>query len=224
MFFPEIRSKEDIIRLIEEVGFLPYFRGEIPGFSIEESCRNLWGTEAEPDGPWEWKGPIIRESGCAYGKFYRGRACYISREWFADFANYRRDGYDYDARVDDGLARHKDRRIMELLSERPSLLSKELKALGCAGEDSRKSFDASLSFLQMQCYITTADFEYQLDKYGRRYGWGVARYATPESLFGADFTERVYVREPAESRERLRAYLSKLLPQADKEQIDRFLA
>ena len=223
MFFFFFCTKEDIIRLIGEVGFLPYFSGEIPGFSIEENTRALWGSEADPEGPWEWKGPIIRESGCAYGKFYRGKACYISREWFPDFANYRRDGYDYDARVDDGLARHKDDRIMEVLSGRPSLLSKELKALSCVGEDSRKSFDQSLSFLQMQGYITTVNFEYQLDKYGRPYGWGVARYATPENAFGPDFTERVYRCEPAESAEKICAHLAKLLPQASARQIERFL-
>ena len=72
MFLPAIRSKEDIIRLVDELGFLPYFKGEIPGFSIEENCPCLWGTPEDPSSPWEWKGPIIRESGCAFGKFYRG--------------------------------------------------------------------------------------------------------------------------------------------------------
>ncbi len=29
---------------------------------------------------------------------------YVSAKWFPDFANYRRDGYDFDARFEDGLA------------------------------------------------------------------------------------------------------------------------
>ena len=74
MFLPAIRSKEDIVRLVGELGFLPYFKGEIPGFSIEENCPHFWGTPENPDCPWDWKGPVIRESGCAYGKYYRGRA------------------------------------------------------------------------------------------------------------------------------------------------------
>ena len=65
MFLPEIRTKEDIVRLVNELGFLPYFKGEIPGFSIEENCRCFWGTPDDPDCPWDWKGPIIREGGCA---------------------------------------------------------------------------------------------------------------------------------------------------------------
>ncbi len=223
MFLPEIKSKDDVVRLVDELGFLPYFKGEIPGFSIEENCRRFWGTPEDPDGPWEWKGPIIREGGCAYGKFYRGRALYISRDWFPDFANLRRDGYDYDARVDDGKARHKDERIMQILTERSPLVSKELRALACLSEESRKGFDASMVFLQMQGYVTVSDFVYQTDRHGKPFGWGLAQYATPEQHFGADFTARVYEREPEASRERIRAHLEKLLTQASAAQIARLL-
>ena len=223
MFLPEIRTKEDIVRLVNELGFLPYFQGEIPGFSIEENCRCFWGTPESPDCPWDWKGPIIRESGCAYGKFYRGKAMYISREWFLDFANHRREGYDYDARVDDGKARSRDKRIMDTLTERSPLRSKELKALCCLSEQSRKSFDASLTFLQMQGYILISDFVYETDRLGRPYGWGLAQYATPEQHFGEVFTAHVYAREPAESAELILAHLKKLLPQASAAQLARFL-
>lgn len=223
MFLPEIKTKEDVVRLVDELGFLPYFQGEIPGFSIEENTRVMWGSDADPEGPWEWKGPIIRAAGCAYGKFYRGRAMYISSDWFPDFANYRRDGYDYDARVDDGLARRQDERIMEVLTARGALRSRELKSLSCLSEESRKRFDQSLTFLQMQGYITTADFVYETDRLGRPYGWGLAEYATPEQFFAERFTDRVYEREPEESRERLTAHLTKLLPQATPAQIKRLV-
>ena len=103
----ELRSPEDIAALAEEWGFLPFFAGEIPGFSVEECCPpELWFSE-EADGPWEWKGPVARSGRCVYGKFFGGRAGFISREWLPDFANFRRDGYDFDARYDDGLASSK---------------------------------------------------------------------------------------------------------------------
>lgn len=223
MFLPEIRCQEDIVRLVDELGFLPYFKGEIPGFSIEENCRCFWGTETDPSCPWDWKGPVIRESGCAYGKFYKNKAVYISRDWFPDFANYRRDGYDYDARVDDGKARFRDERLMQVLAERSPLLSREWKALACLSEESRKGFDAAVCFLQMQGYVLISDFVYQTDRKGKPYGWGLAQYATPEQRFGEDFTARVYLREPAESRARIAAHLTKLLPQADTAQIARFV-
>lgn len=224
MQLPMIRSAADVAALVEEMGFLPFFRHAIPGFSIAECCPpELWFSDTQ-DGPWEWKGPVIRQTGCAYGKFFRGKACFISREWFLDFANYRRDGYDYDARVDEGLARHRDLRIMEVLTACPtSMLSKELKERSCAGEDSRKQFDSCVTALQMQGYITTADFSYATAKNGKTYGWGMARYATPETFFGGAFTARVYATSPENSREKIRAHLEKLLPEASLTQIDRLI-
>lgn len=126
-----LKSAEDIAALVEEWGFLPFFRNEIEGFSVEDHTPpRLWFSDTE-EGPWEWKGPVIRAAHCAYGKFYRGKACFVSREFFPDFANYRRDGYDYDSRVDEGIARRRDMPVMEELARVPSFLSKDLKALVC---------------------------------------------------------------------------------------------
>lgn len=42
----------------------------------------------------------------------------------------------------------------------------------------------------MQGYVVTTNFEYATDKTGNPYGWGLARYATPEAAFGEAFTQR----------------------------------
>lgn len=217
MEFPILERAEQLAELVDEVGFLPFFKGEVPGFSIEEMTPpELWFGE-EP-GPWEWKGPVITRSGCAYGKFFRGKAVYISREWFPDFANYRRDGYDFDARYDDGLASYREKRLFDVLDREESLLSKEWRNRVLAEGGELKGFDTTLTKLQHRCYVTTVNFEYELDKHGKPYGWGVARYATPEARFGVEFTEKVYRREPEESARRIMEHLEKLLPRADRGQ------
>ena len=33
--------------------------------------------------------------------------------------------------------------------------------------------------------VVIADFEYNIDRHGRPYGWGVARYTVPERLYGS---------------------------------------
>lgn len=218
-----LTSAEDLISLVGEWGFVPFFKNAIEGFSVEEHTPPRLWFAADADGPWEWKGPVIREAHCAYGKFYRGKACYVSREVFPDFANWRRDGYGYDARLDEGLARRRDNAIMEELGRIPSLISKDLKALVCYTPARKKEFDGSLTYLQMQTYVNIADFEYARDKHGKEYGWGLARYTTPEAFFGEEFTARVYARDPAESRELLKERLAKLLPHASGAQLDGFL-
>ena len=219
MKFSKLQSADDIIQLVQEIGFLPFFENYIDGFSIEENCPSeIWFSD-DVDGPWEWKGPIIRSGKCVYGKFFNGKAGYVSLEWFPDFANYRRDGYDFDARYDDGLASYKDKGVYDTIETNGALLSKELKKLCNYRKGGNKGFDTVITRLQMQTYVSIADFVYMQDKYGRTYGWGVAKYSTPEELFGYETVTSAYKREPQESKERMIAHLSQILSDASENQI-----
>ncbi len=215
MDWPLLDSPQAIAGLVDELGFLPFFRNAVPGFSVEEHCPwERWFSDTL-DGPWEWKGPVLRLTGGAYGKFFRNKAGFVSRDWFYDFANCRRDGYDFDARYEDGLAQHRDLLVMETLEKLGPSLSRTLKReAGFGGQEGLKGFDTVITRLQMQAYVVTADFEYGTDRLGRRYGWGVCRYATPEQRFGPDFGDRAYSRSPEESRERMLAQLRRCLPGA----------
>lgn len=124
-----IRTKQDLVDAVENYGFLPLFQNSIHGFSVEEhAAPSAWFSESP--GVWEWKGPVVRETGCAYGKFFERKAAFISAAWFPDFANYRRDGYDFDARYEDGLTSCSDKTLYELVDANAPILSKQLKKLG----------------------------------------------------------------------------------------------
>lgn len=219
MRFQDVRCAEDIIQTVKEIGFLPFFKNNIPGFSVEECCPvELWFAK-DVDGPWEWKGPIARSGECAYGKFFCGKAGFVSREWLPDFCNFRRDGYDFDARYDDGLASRKDKGVYDTVAEHGSILSKELKSVCNYRKDGNKGFDTVITRLQMQTYISIADFVYMKDKYGRPYGWGVAKYSTPEELFGYDYVTSAYAMEPMDSKAKILAHLQKILPDTEERKI-----
>lgn len=221
----EIRSAEDLDNLVLEYGFLPFFRNDIPGFSVEEHTPpELWFAD-DMDGPWEWKGPVAASSRCVYGKLFCKKAGFVSLEWFPDLANFRRDGYDFDARYDDGLANYKDKEIYDVIESNGSLLTGRIKALcGYGGKDGKKGFETVITRLQMQTYINVANFDYMTDKYGCPYGWGVARYTTPEAQFGHDIPTAAYSRDPAQSHRRMMEYLQKRLPQASEKQLLKLLA
>ena len=172
---------------------------------------------------WDWKGPVIKETGCAYGKFMENKAVFISREWFPDFANYRRNGYDFDASYDDGLAPYKDKELFDLIDRSAPILSKRLKETGNYRKGGKKGFDTIMNRLQAKCYVVISDFVYQRDKYGQPYGWGIAEYTTPEQFMGNAFMEHVYERTPEESYRRLLTHLKALLPEADEAAIRRLL-
>ena len=220
-----ITSYSDLKTAVQELGFLPFFACSVPGFSIEEHGDNhLWYSSTDGDWKvWEWKGPMINDLNCAYGKFFEKKAVYISKDWFPDFANYRRDGYDFDARYEDGLASYRDKVLYELIDKNGPILSKSLKTIGNYKKDGNKGFDTSITRLQAQGYVVISDFAYMVDKHGNEYGWGVAEYSTPEQFMGDEFTESVFAREPAESYERMLAHLEAILPGVDAKMIRKLL-
>ena len=214
-----INSAAALAQMVRAYGFLPFFRNGIPGFSIEEHTPpELWFSDTQ-DGPWEWKGPVARNGECVYGKFFGGKAGFVSKEWLPDFVNYRRDGYDFADRYEDGLASRADKKLLDAIAEHGVLLSKDLKRICNYRKDGNKGFDPAITRLQMQTYVTIADFVYMQDKYGRPYGWGVSQYTTPETQFGEEFVTSAYEKEPEESQTCIVEHLKSVLPNATEAQI-----
>jgi hypothetical protein len=219
-----IKTKKNLIDAINKYGFVPFFANRIRGFSIEENVsEDIWWNGKDGWKVWEWKGPIINEIHCAYGKFFNNKAVFISKEWFYDFANYRRDGYDFDARYDDGLVSRREKELYNLIYENEPVISKKLKQLGNYKKGGKVGFETLITHLQESCYVLTSDFTYLKDKNGNDYGWGVAEYSTPEKFFGKSFLNKVYKRTPEESYKKLFAHLKSILPNATDDEIKRIL-
>ncbi len=225
-----VRTKKDLIDAVQEYGIVPYFSTSIPGFSLEEHCPSSVLFNDTAENTWEWKGPVIQETGCAYGKFFEKKAAYVRKDIFLDLANHRRDGYDFDARYDDGMARFQDKQLYDLIDRNAPVLSKVLRQDGGYAYSGRwqktegkKGFDPSVTRLQEQCYVIISNFVYTTDRNGNRRGWGVAEYSTPEKHMGTWFSENVYLRSPGESCERLMDHLSGLFPRASEKDLKRFL-
>lgn len=175
----EIYNCSGLVEYINEIGFLPLLHMGLDGWSAEEAVDEECRYVTLPDGGWEWplwewKGDIIRESGCAYGKFFDRKATFISREWWPDFCNWRRNVYPHpeESSIED--------MILQTLQENGSMITRDLrKACGFTGTKMRGKFDTYISRLEMGCYIVTEDFVYSKDRHGRNYGWGmVVAYAT----------------------------------------------
>ena len=228
---------------IQEVGFLPLLDSGIRGYSaeelVDEDNRYVVFDDGGWDWPlWKWKGPIVTEGRCVYGKFFAGKAGFVSKEWWPDLCNYRRASRP--APVEGSV----DEAILLTLAEHGSLITRELRAAcGFDGAGMRSKFDGYITRLQMACRIVTEDFVYPTDKHGREYGWGWSLLTTPESLLGRDMCQASPPnpgltsnpspngegnfegrgRTPQESFERMKAHLSKLLPEATEKQIEKLI-
>ena len=206
---------------IRKTGFLPLLSSGVEGFSaeevVDEDCRYVVFPDGGWDWPlWKWKGPIVTDGSCVYGKFFNKKAGFISREWWPDFYNYRRSQHPV---PQEGTI---EEAILLTLQEEGSMITRELRAAcGFTGPKMRSKFDSYITRLQMGCYIVTEDFVYPQDKHGREYGWGWSLLTTPEQLYGREAC--LCERTPEESFERILAHLHRLLPEATEGQIMRFI-
>ena len=127
MNFPEIYSATGMMELIQQIGFLPLLDSGIEGFSAEdivaEDCRYVTFPEGGWDWPlWKWKGEIVQEMPCMYGKFFSKKAGFISQEWWPDFCNYRRSKFPRPNEESIEGA------ILSTLQSSGSLITRELRA------------------------------------------------------------------------------------------------
>jgi len=219
--YPKIQNSAELIDLIEEIGFLPLLESGISGFSaesmVDEDCRYVVFPQGGWDWPlWRWKGEVITEGGHVYGKFFAGKAGFISRRWWPHFCNYRRSTSPRPAQgtVEDT--------ILLVLNEQGSLITRELRDLcGFDGPKMRSLFDGYVTRLQMATRIVTEDFVYPHDRHGRQYGWGLSLLNTPEHLYGHE--SMICHSTPHESYDLMLQHLQTICPDAAPSRLARLL-
>ncbi len=221
-----IRTWQELINWINEVGFLPLFANGIEGFSAEEHVSpDYWWTGVREEDPWEWREIIASSHQVAYGKFFDQKAGFISLAWLPYFVNFRRDGYDFDSRWEDGLANRREKKIMDLLTGRDEdgdvifqtdqILSTELKKKAGFGKGGEKNFPGIVTGLQMQTYLVITDFHRRVNKRGDEYGMPVSVLLPPEAIWGYETVTSAYTESPADSWDRIAKRILEQFPGAD---------
>ncbi|KWW29073.1 MAG: hypothetical protein AUK63_1629 [bacterium P3] len=210
-----------MMEYIEQTGLLPLLDSGVPGFSADAAVAPECRYRRLDDGGWEWplwkwKGPLVTEGHFAYGKFFDGKAGFVSMQWWPDLCNWRRSRHPVPD--EDSL----EGAILAVLQTSGSMISRELRAAcGFTGPRMRSRFDACITRLQMACRVVTEDFVYPRDRHDRPYGWGWSLLATPERLYGRGACR--CERSPEESCARLHTHLRALLPDAGERQIARLV-
>lgn len=215
-----IKSADELIETVDRVGFLPLFKNSVPGFSVEErTVPYFWWTGDTERDPWEWRTVAARSGKVAYGKFFGKKAGFLSLQWLPAFANWRRDGYDFDARYDDGKAAFRQKKIMDLFLNGEEHFSYQAKQKAGFGKDGEKNFDGVVTELEMMTYLVIKDFRCRRNKMGEEYGWSIAVLAAPESIWGSELVSSAYCEDPKESYRRILEHMKRLYPEAGEPQI-----
>ena len=224
-----IRTWQELVRWVNEIGFLPFFANDVTGFSAEEHVSpDFWWTGDKAQDPWEWREIIAASHEVAYGKFFGGKAGFISNAWLPYFANARRNGYDFDSRYEDGLATFREKVIMdyyigedsdgEILWKQDDILSTDLKKMAGFGKGGLKNYPGIITGLQMQTYLVITDFRRRKNKRGEEYGMSVSVLQPPEAVWGRGAVTKAYGESPAQSWDRIFEHVRSAYPASpDKE-------
>lgn len=215
-----VHNFDELLDLIDEAGFLPLFQNGIKGFSVEEHANpDFWWSGNEERDPWEWRMQAARSHRVAYGKFFCGKAGFISLDWLPVFANFRRNGYDFDALWDDGKAQNRQKKIMDCFSDDRELFSFRIKQRAGFGKDGEKNFEGVMTSLQQSLYLVMSDFRCRRNRYDEEYGWSVALFSRPEDIWGYEAVTASYNENPRESYEKIALKIRKRYTSAQDRQI-----
>lgn len=219
-----IKTSKELTEYIKKIGFLPLFKNGVEGFSVEEltASNNWWNGNAMED-PWSWREIIATEGEVAYGKLFCNRAGFVSREWYPYLASYRRDGYDFESRYEDGLASNRSKKIMDILSKVEVIPSNDLKTAAGFGKGGERGYEGALTLLQMQTYITVRSFHRKSNKKNEEYGWSVADYCLSEKLFGEEHIRSAYSLSSVQAKERIIEHMQAIYPSADRKAIEKVI-
>lgn len=218
------KTPDEVIAFVGEVGFLPLFSVGIPGFSMEEHVPAYdWWTDDPKRDPWIWRMIIAEDENIAYGKFFERKAGFVSKEWFPAFANYRRDGYDYEGLYEDGKMKGRAKQILDTLRLDENAVGLEMmsgqlrKTAGVT-----KGFDNILIDLQMQSFLLISRFQQKRNKRGEEYGWHLPSFMTPETKWGYDFVNSAD-EKPDVSWEQIVFQVRKYYPTVEEKAIRRIM-
>ena len=218
-----LHSPKDLLGLVRKIGFLPLFSNGIPGFSVEEHTPPADWWTGSPLDPWDWRQLLAPHPDIAYGKFFDRKAGFVSREWFPRFANYRRDGYDWEGMYEDGRMTGRCRRILDVLAldenaAGRTMLSGDLRKQAAL----EKGFEGALTDLQMKTFLIMGSFRRRRNRQGEEYGWHVAEMMTPETKWNYDEVNACD-EKPAESWDRITEQVRKHFPGASDPEIRKIL-
>lgn len=162
----KLNSWQDVCRTVEKIGFLPLQECGLLGFSVEGMTES-WRWEVNgKDNPWYWRYHIVKSRRVVYGKFFKKHIGFIARDWFADYANIRRDA----------LLSLGAQKILKLFSDDVSLSSFDIKMLSGIGRS--RELDQLLCELMMTGHLIISDFDKKASN------WPMAVYQLPEAYLG----------------------------------------
>ncbi|MFZ7942917.1 AlkZ-related protein [Neobacillus sp. 19] len=175
----QIRTYEEAIEVIKEIGLLPLAK-LIPDYPSLDSItsKNHWHCGSELD-PWMWRTKFSVEGVAAYGKFIKKKSVLISCELLPLVKSVLGSNHTLKRRYNDGLVSREALELFGLIHDEPGIDTRLLRAkAGMKEKEKKKPFDLALLELQGSMDIVVSGTKEKTNELGEKNGWSSTSFET----------------------------------------------
>jgi hypothetical protein len=182
MKYYKIKTYEEAIQVIEEVGFLPLapLVPEFPALNTITAPES-WHSDTEYD-PWIWRTRFSVDGVAGYGKFMKKKSILISRDFLPCFKAILGSYETVEDRYQKGHVSKEALSLYRVISENGVIDTRELRTLaGLRDKEYKKVFDNALVELQGSMDIVISGIKEKVNAVGEKNGWSSTSFETYDS-------------------------------------------
>lgn len=168
-----LKSYQDFIDRVEEVGFLP-FSSIVAGMTslTAETEEVDWHTGDHDTDPWKWKDRAAEEKRLAFGCVLGGQKGFLSPIFYPIFYRACHPEESMEIRYHEGLVEMEVWKLWQIFQEKTLLNTSDIRReMGVTQKQGGSRIDRATIELQKYFYITVAGNRQKTDKFGKPYGW-----------------------------------------------------
>ncbi|WP_066073052.1 AlkZ-related protein [Neobacillus soli] len=175
----QIRTYEEAIEVIEEIGLLPLAK-LVPDYPSLDSItlKEHWHSGSELD-PWMWRAKFPVDGVAAYGKFIKKKSVLISRELLPLVSAVLGSQRPLKQRYADGLVSKEALELFGHIREEPGIDTRVLRSkAGMRDKEKKKPFDHALLELQGSMDVVVSGTKAKTNELGEKNGWSSTSFET----------------------------------------------
>ncbi|MBT2682754.1 hypothetical protein [Bacillus sp. ISL-37] len=199
----KIKTYEEAIQVIEEVGLLPLapLVLDFPALNTITTPES-WHSDTEYD-PWIWRTRFSVDGVAGYGKFMKKKSILISRDFLPYFKAVIGHNESVEDRYQKGHVSREALNLYRIISEEGVIDTRELRTrAGLRDKEHKKVFDNGLLELQGSMDIVISGIKEKINAEGDKNGWSSTSFETYDSWASRNKIETLAV-----EKEKARNYL-----------------
>lgn len=199
----KIKTYEEAIQVIEELGFLPLapLVTDYPALNTITAPES-WHSDTEYD-PWIWRTRFSVDGVAGYGKFMKKKSILISREFLPYFKAVISHNETVEDRYQKGHVSREALSLYRIISDEGVIDTRELRTrAGLRDKEHKKVFESALLELQESMDIVISGIKEKTNAEGEKNGWSSTYFETYDSWASKNDIKTMAI-EKEEAREYL---------------------